>query len=120
MGDMWDFLCNNSPTLIFKPRSKTPCFLSEPKEEIKKKPFAVISNVKKINKTPLKLDMKNVPNTNINKIKPNKGIMTVRTENKFIGLPREQSKKNLTPIVSVKKITPLLTSIKSVKILKIK
>ena len=51
MGDMWDFLCNNSPTLIFKPRSKTPCFLSEPKEEFKKKPFAVISNVKKINKT---------------------------------------------------------------------
>ena len=116
---MWEFLSNNSPKLICKPRSKTPLLLHNNGSA---KNLKIVSNqtnkIKPISKTPLKLSIENSQNhATINSVS-NRSVLTSRVANNkpFV---RIHSKKNVSPISSSKKFTPVLSNIQSLKIVKI-
>ena len=119
MDNMWEFLSNNSPKLICKPRSKTPLLLHNNGSA---KNLKIVSNqtnkIKPISKTPLKLSIENSQNhATINSVS-NRSVLTSRVANNkpFV---RIHSKKNVSPISSSKKFAPVLSNIQSLKIVKI-
>ena len=79
MDTMWEFLSNNSPKLICKPRSKTPCFISENNTSLN---IPVLNlqckNMKINNKTPFKPNNEKSLNQIVPKIKPNYSVLTLR------------------------------------------
>lgn len=108
MEEMWEFLLNNSPKLVCKPRSKTPKPKKENKHEAK--PSLKVAQ-KTIQRVPLKLNLIN--SSSISKLV----TPTVTASKNKSPISRIQSKPSITPKTARKTIVPILTSIKSFKLL---
>ena len=116
MDAMWDFLCNNSPKLICKPRAKTPCLPSEnnPGKQVQLTP----SNSKILqtsNRSTPKLNIEKSLNHISSKTKQTHTILTVRSVVKSPSAPKIQSSKKIMPLTPAKKFSPVLSSVNSQK-----
>lgn len=119
MDALWDFLSNNSPKLICKPRSQTPCFLRENSSSQKSIPVNRPNRIlQSHNKIPLKINIEKSLNQIHSKSKQNLQVFTSRLAVKSPIIARTQTSKKNQPLAGLKKFSPVLSSAKSLKTVK--
>jgi hypothetical protein len=115
MEDMWEYLCNNSPQLICKPRSKTPGTILKNSSIPNLQNIPNRSKNSKLNKIVTKLGSENsLPHVPV-KPKLPQSLLTLRVYNNASSIPSTNSKKHLSPLNPHKKFSPVLSTIKPPK-----
>ena len=118
MDEIWEFLENNSPKLVFKERAKTPGSAKENKNNRDGKGGTETGRVEKgkeREKIPLRLNIQNAMAQTIVKAVSNRTALTLKNSEKSPIMTRMYSKNTITPVHSCKKFSPVLLTVKSTK-----